>query len=84
MISRTPRAPILQVAQEAAPALEIFLLALGHAQNLPITIRADADRDQHRDVLHFAGPAALENHAIQVQVRELARDRPVAPGLDVP
>jgi hypothetical protein len=77
------QAALLQVAQEPAPAFQVLFLAFGHSENLPVTISADADRHQHGDVPHFAGPAALQNHAVQKQVRELAFDRPVAPGLDV-
>ncbi len=39
---------------------------------------SDADRHEYRDVLHLARPAALQNHPIQVHVRELALDRTVA------
>jgi hypothetical protein len=76
------RAAILEVAQEVAPTLEIFLLTFGETQNLPIAVRADADRHQHRDVLDFPRPAALQDHAVEVQVRELARDLTDAPRLD--
>jgi hypothetical protein len=72
------------MTQEPSPALEIFLLALGDTENLPITVRADADRHQHRDILHLTGPAALQNHPVEVQIRELARDLAVAPSLNMP
>jgi hypothetical protein len=52
-------AAIFEVAQEAAPTLQIFLLTLRYAQDLPETIGPDADRNQHRDVLHFSRPASL-------------------------
>ena len=85
MMSRTPLSPrSLRWHKEAAPALEILLLTLGDTEDLPVTVRADANRHQHREVLHIARSAALEDHAVQVQVRELPDDLPVAPGLDVP
>ena len=77
------QAAVLQMTQEASPALQILLLAFGDSENLSMTIGADADRHQHRDVSHFTGPAAFEHHAVQKQIRELAFDRAVAPGLDV-
>src|ERR1700741_5313472 len=70
--------------QEPAPALQILLSPLRHAQNLPKTIGPDADRYQHRDVAHLPGPAALEDDAIEVQVGKFTDDLAIAPRLDVP
>ena len=78
------QAAILQVPQEAAPAFQILLLTLSDAQDLPESVGADADRHQHRDVANLARPAALQDHAVQIQIRELAFDRAIAPGFDVP
>lgn len=84
MINRTPEAALFEVAQEASPALQIFLLALGDTEDLPETIGAHANRHEHRDIAHFARPAALEHHAVEVQVRKLTLDPACAPGLDMP
>src|SRR5437773_4366834 len=46
-------AALLEVTQESAPTLQIFLLALRNSQDLPKFIAPDANRNQHRDVLHF-------------------------------
>src|ERR1700751_293373 len=70
--------------QEPAPALQILLFPLRHAQNLPKTIGPDADRYQHRDVAHLPGPSALEEDAIEVQVGKFADNLAIAPRLDVP
>jgi hypothetical protein len=44
---------------------------------------ADANGHQHRDVTHLIRPAALEHDAIKVDVRILALNRPVPPGLNL-
>ena len=75
---------ILQVSQESSPALQILLLTLGHADDLPKPIGADADRDQHRDVAHLTGPTPLEDHPIEIYVGKLPDDLAVAPRFDVP
>src|SRR5690606_26309557 len=53
----------------------------GNTQDVPESVGADADRDQHGDIADLARPAALENHAVEIQVlpcsRHCARsDRP--------
>src|ERR1700683_3076498 len=53
-------AALFEMTKKSAPALQIFLLTFSDAQDLPETIGADADRHQHADVAHFAGPATLE------------------------
>src|SRR5262245_2296695 len=42
------------------------------------------DRNQQRDVAHLAGPTALEHDAVEINIRVLALDRTIAPGLDRP
>jgi len=39
-------------------------------------------RSRWRDVAHLASPAALEHDAVEVNIRVLALDRPIAPGFD--
>src|ERR1019366_10686282 len=75
---------LFEVAQEAAPALQILFLAFSDSQDLPETIGADPDRHQHADVAHLAGPATFEHHAVEVDVGEFPFDRAVAPRLDMP
>src|ERR1041385_2053568 len=71
------------MAQKAPPTLQVLLLAFGYAENVPKTIRPDANRHQHRYIPHFARPAALEHHPIQIHVRKLTGDLSIAPGFDV-
>jgi hypothetical protein len=78
------KTPILEVLQEAAPAAGVFLLALGNPQDLPVAVGLNANRDQDRDVANLASPTALQDDAIEINVRELAFDRPVPPGLRIP
>jgi len=67
------QAALPEVAQEASPALQIFLLSLafGDAQDLSETFGSDADRHQHADIAYFPCPAAFEHHAIEVDVGEI-------------
>ena len=74
---------LLQMPEEAAPALEILFLSFGNAEHLPMTVGTDADRHQHRYVAHLTRPTPLQHDTIEEQVRELALDLAVAPGLDV-
>src|SRR6516162_2281100 len=70
--------------EERAPARFILLRPLANAENLPITALVHADRNQQRDVAHLAGPTALEHDAVEINIRMVALDRTVAPGLDRP
>jgi hypothetical protein len=54
------------VAETSAPALQILFFSFSDTENLPKSIRADADRHQHRDVLDLSAPAPLEDHSIEV------------------
>ena len=72
----------LEMLEEAAPARFVLLGAFADAENLPKTLSIDADRHQQRDVADLASPGAFDHDAVQVDVRMLALDRPVAPGLD--
>src|SRR4029077_20899835 len=67
--------------EEAAPARFVLFGAFADAKNLSIPIAVHSDRHQQRDVTALAGPAALEHDAVEVHVRMLAFDRPVAPRL---
>jgi undecaprenyl-phosphate 4-deoxy-4-formamido-L-arabinose transferase len=63
MISRTPgEAPILEVAQEASPALQVLLLAFTDAEDLPVAVGADADRRQYRNTQPAAQPRQQGRH----------------------
>src|SRR6516165_841162 len=62
----------------------VLLRPLANAENLPIAALVRADCNQQRDVAHLAGPAALEHDAVEINIRVLALDRTVAPGLDRP
>src|SRR6516164_2680010 len=66
------------------PATLVLLRPLANAENLPIAALVHADCNQERDVAHLAGPAALEHDAIEINIRVLALDRTIAPGLDCP
>src|SRR5262245_16351049 len=70
--------------EERAPARLILLRPLANAKNLPITALVHADRNQQRDVAHLARPAALEHDAVEINIRMVALDRTIAPGLDRP
>jgi len=70
------QAAIFEVAQEPAPALQIFLLALGYPQNLPVTVGADADRRWSYAETIRSGGAAAEGRSQAMVVA--ARMRPMA------
>src|SRR2546430_10351800 len=73
---------LLEMLEELAPATLVLLRPLANAENLPIAALVHADRNQQRDIAHLAGPAALEHDAIEINIRVLALDRTIAPGLD--
>src|SRR5215472_10718974 len=68
--------------EEATPARFVLFGALADAKNLSISFAVHPDRHQQRDVADLAGPAALEYDAVEVHIRMLTFDRPVAPCLD--
>src|SRR5262249_36537 len=74
----------LEMLEELAPATLVLLRPLANAENLPIAALVHADCNQQRDVADLAGPAALEHDAIEINIRVLALDRTIAPGLDCP
>src|SRR5215831_2109793 len=74
----------LEMLEELAPATLVLLRPLANAENLPIAALVHADCNQERDVAYLAGPAALEHDAIEINIRVLALDRTIAPGLDCP
>ena len=55
----TRQASILQVFEKGTPAGLVLLVALRNPQHLTITVCADTDSHQHRDVPDLTGPAAL-------------------------
>ena len=57
--------------------------ALGDADDLAVTILADADGDQDADVLHASAPGALVPHAVHEHVWVLVIQRPRAPFVDL-
>jgi hypothetical protein len=71
------QATLFEMFEESTPASLVLLGALADAENLPITLAVHADCQQQRDVANFAGTAALEYNAVQVNIRVLALDRPI-------
>jgi hypothetical protein len=57
------------VTQQAAPSLQILLLAFRNTQHAPQSLSANAD---------LARPAALAYHPVKLQIRKLALDRALA------
>ena len=78
------KATVDEVVQKCRPAGFVFLGALADAQNLPKTLTIDGAGHQQRDIADFAGPGALHHDAIEIEIRMLAFDGPVPPGLDLP
>src|SRR6516225_287433 len=78
------QAAFLKMLEEFASATLVLLRPFANAENLPIAARVHADRNQQRGVAHLAGPAALEHDAIEINIRVLALDRTISPGLDRP
>ena len=70
-------------AKELLPAGEILPHALGDADDLAVTILADADGDEDADVLHASAPGALVPHAVHEHVWVLVLQRPRAPFVDL-
>ena len=70
-------------AKELLPAGGILPHALGDADDLAVTILADADDDQDADVLHASAPGALVPHAVHEHVWVLVIQRPRAPFVDL-
>lgn len=70
-------------AKELPPAGGILPHALGDADDLAVTILADADGDQDADVLHASAPGALVPHAVHEHVWVLVIQRPRAPFVDL-
>ena len=73
----------LEMPQERPPALRVFLASLAHAENLAVPLAVDPDGHQHRHVPDLPAPGTLQPDAVQVHVRVLALERPVAPRLDL-
>ena len=78
------QAAFLEMFEESAPASPVLLGPLANAENLPITLAVHTDRHQQRHIANFAGPAALEHDAVEIDIRMFALDRPIAPRLDRP
>ena len=80
VISR--QSTFLEMLEERAPTRLILLRPLADAENVLVTVLVHADRNQQRDVAHLAGPIAFEHDAVEINIRVLALDRAIAPGLD--
>src|SRR6516165_3358459 len=78
----TPQPAFLEMLEELAPTRLILLRPLADAENVLVTVLVHADRNQQRDVAHLAGPIAFEHDAVEINIRVLALDRAIAPGLD--
>src|SRR5262249_49985614 len=76
------QAPLLQVAQEGAPALGVLLGPFHDAQDLAEAVGVDADGHQHRHRADLAAELAAQPDAVQVDVGVLPGQRAVAPGVD--
>lgn len=68
---------------ELLPAGGILPHALGDADDLAVTILADADGDQDADVLHASALGVLVPHAVHEHVWVLRPQRAVAPFVDL-
>src|SRR5262249_7960094 len=82
--SDTLQPAFLEMLEERAPTRLILLRPFADAENLPIAALVHADCNQERDVAHLAGPTAFEHDAVKINIRVLALDRAIAPGLDRP
>lgn len=81
--SHAPRAAFDHAVKGPLPAGGILPHALGDADDLAVTILADADGDQDADVLHASAPGALVPHAVHEHVWVLVIQRPRAPFVDL-
>ena len=68
---------------EIDPRGLVLLGTLHDAQHLAVAVLVDTDRDQDAHVLYLAAPGALQPDTVQENVGMLARERPVAPLLDL-
>ncbi len=67
-----PKTAFFEMAQEVSPARGVLLNPFANAQYLAIAVLVDADRHQHRHVLHFAAPRAFQPHAVEGDLDELS------------
>ena len=66
--------------EEAEPSGLVLLGPFADAENLPVAVAVNRNGHQQRDITDLAGPRALEDDPVEVEVRMLARDRPFPPG----
>ena len=71
------------MAQKRRPAGFVLLGALADPQDLAKSFRIDGRSHQQRNIADLAGPAALHDNAVEVEIRMLALDPPVPPSLDL-
>ena len=76
-------AAVDQMTQKRRPAGFVLLGALADPQDLAKSFRIDGRGHQQRNIADLAGPAALHDDAVEVEIRMLALDPPVPPGLDL-
>ena len=78
-----PRAAFDHAVKGPLPAGGILPHALDDADDLAVTILADADGDQDADVPHASAPGVLVPHAVHEHVWVLVTQRPRAPFVDL-
>src|SRR6202035_3082768 len=83
MTSCTPLRPRSTRWRRNADHGFVLLGALADPQDLAKPFRIDGRGHQQRNVADLAGPAALHDNAVEVEIRMLALDPPVPPGLDL-
>src|SRR6202035_4344792 len=83
MTSCTPLRPRSTRWRRNADHGFVLLGALADPQDLAKPFRIDGRGHQQRNVADLAGPAALHDNAVEVEIRMLTLDPPVPPGLDL-
>ena len=78
-----PSARVQSWSGELLPAGGILPHVLGHADDLPASLLADAYGDEHASVLHASAPGALVPHVVHEHVWVLVIQRPRAPFVDL-
>src|SRR6478609_2521065 len=76
-------AAVDQMTQKCRPAGFVLLGALADPQDLAKPFRIDGRGHQQRNIANLAGPATLHHDPVEIEIRMLALDPPVPPGLDL-